>query len=198
MNQCCAATRVSGPLAPQHHPALTSSSHTRRQHGPLNTAASPGTKHAVDHGAALPQGGVRRLSALYLTGMLCRVNGRAVKEEGFETHAVFGRAAAQDCAVLGSDLPAHCGSASELRLVPAGPLADHRAFLGSEKVHVHVRGAQSAEAASSASRVGSRSATRVPASVLLAPILLLDFMCATEASNIKPSLETITNTESCR
>lgn len=56
-------------------------------------------------------------------------------------HAAFGHAAAQDCAVLGSDQAAYCGSASELSLVPAGPLADHRAFLGSEKVHAHVRGA---------------------------------------------------------
>ncbi len=87
--------------------------------------------------------------------MLCRVNGKAVKEEGFETHAIFGHAAAQDCAVLGSDQPAHCGGASELSLVPAGPLADHRAFLGSEKVHAHVRGAFSAEASSSARRAES-------------------------------------------
>ena len=76
-----------------------------------------------------------------LLRLLCRVNGKAVKEEGFEMHAAFGHAAAQDCAVLGSDQAAFCGSASELSLVPAGPLADHRAFLGSEKVHAHVRGA---------------------------------------------------------
>ena len=44
--------------------------------------------------------------------------------------------------MLGSDQAAYCGSASELSLVPAGPLADHRAFLGSEKVHAHVRGAR--------------------------------------------------------
>ena len=72
--------------------------------------------------------------------MLCRVNRKAVREEGLEVHAVFGHAAAQDCAVLGSNQLAYCGSASELRLVPAGPLANHRAFLGSEKVHAHVRG----------------------------------------------------------
>ena len=55
-------------------------------------------------------------------------------------HAVFGHAAAQDCAVLSSEQPAYCGSTTELSLMPAGPLADHRAFLGSERVHAHVRG----------------------------------------------------------
>ena len=76
-----------------------------------------------------------------MTWAVCRVNGTAVKEEGFETHASFGHAAAQDCAVLGSEGQAYCGAATELSLVLAGPLADHRAFLGSEKVHAHVRGA---------------------------------------------------------
>jgi len=58
-------------------------------------------------------------------------------------HAVFGHAAAQYCAVLGSEQQANCGSATELNLVPAGPLAAHRAFLGTEKVHAHVRGVPS-------------------------------------------------------
>lgn len=73
-------------------------------------------------------------------GILCRVNGISVKETGFETHAVFGHATAQDCAILGSQQQAYCGDATELSLVPAGPLAPHRTFLGSEKVHAHVRG----------------------------------------------------------
>lgn len=68
------------------------------------------------------------------------MNGKPVKEAGFETHAVFGHAAARECAVLGSQRDAHCGSATELQLMPAGPLAAYRTFLGSERVHAHVRG----------------------------------------------------------
>ena len=69
-----------------------------------------------------------------------RVGGRPVKEAGFEAHAVFGHAGAHACAVEGAQHEALCGEATELSVVPAGPLAAHRTFLGSEKVHAHVRG----------------------------------------------------------
>ena len=44
------------------------------------------------------------------------------------------------CAVEGAEQEALCGEATELCVVPAGALAAHRSFLGSEKVHAHVRG----------------------------------------------------------
>ena len=63
-----------------------------------------------------------------------------MKEAGFETHAVFGHACADVCAVEGAERDALCGEATELSVVPAGALAAHRTFVGSEKVHAHVRG----------------------------------------------------------
>ena len=69
-----------------------------------------------------------------------RVGGRPVKEAGFEAHALFGHAGADVCAVEGAEQEALCSEATELSVVPAGALAAHRTFLGSEKVHAHVRG----------------------------------------------------------
>ncbi len=80
---------------------------------------------------------------MHRTGGVCRVNGQAIREGGFEVHAAYGAAAAHECAVAGLfETGDHtCGAATELRVVPAGKHAAGRAFLGTEVVHAHLTGA---------------------------------------------------------
>lgn len=77
------------------------------------------------------------------TRCACRVNGEALREDGLEVTARFGRASAQQCALDG--LPGEgrveCGARCALRVVPAGAFAAaDGAFAGCETVHAHVTG----------------------------------------------------------
>ncbi|KAK9829410.1 hypothetical protein WJX72_005680 [[Myrmecia] bisecta] len=74
--------------------------------------------------------------------LLPRVNGEAVRLDGFDMHAVYGPLQAKDCAIDQSSLPsaATCGSVAQLRLCITEAAGPERSFSGSEALMASVIG----------------------------------------------------------